>query len=196
LCRAAGGACRHALLLDASTLSQAHREQLVREHSQRSRLLMLGVDSTGERSALLARGCGEALGRDAGLRELEVRARRLAQWVPCQRTIGQLTLDLFHRDVQHGSRWLALHPREFGVLWRLAESPGRSVSRSQLLRDVWRLNHDPETNSVAVHVSRLRSKLAELGCAGLVSTDPAGGYWLDNRACDMCRAAEAALEDG
>ena len=74
--------------------------------------------------------------------------------------MGPLTPDLIHRDAQHGSRWLALHPREFGVLWRLAECPGRRVSRAQLLRDVWRLNHDPETNSIAVHVSRLRSKLA------------------------------------
>jgi len=115
--------------------------------------------------------------------------------VPRRRTAGPITRDLFHRDARHGRRWLALHPREFGVLWRLAECPGKPVSRAQLLRDVWRLNHDPETNSVAVHVSRLRSKLAELDCAGLVSTDPDGGHRLETFRRETPIVAEAALED-
>jgi two-component system OmpR family response regulator len=52
------------------------------------------------------------------------------------------------------------------------------VTRRQLLEDVWRLAHDPQTNSVEVHVSRLRSKLAAAGCAELVETVPQGGYRL------------------
>ena len=98
--------------------------------------------------------------------------------LPRWRTIGALTLDLFHRDARCKGRWLALHPREFGLLWRLADSPGEIVTRRQLLRDVWRLGHDPETNSVEVHVSRLRAKLAAHGCEGVVLTDPRGGYRL------------------
>jgi DNA-binding response OmpR family regulator len=52
------------------------------------------------------------------------------------------------------------------------------VTRRDLWRDVWRLKHEPETNSVEVHVSRLRAKLASAGCAGLVETCPGGGYRL------------------
>ncbi|MWV27197.1 hypothetical protein GRF63_04700 [Erythrobacter sp. GH3-10] len=98
--------------------------------------------------------------------------------LPRWRDIGALTLDLFHRDARKGARWLGLHPREFSLLWRLADSPGVPVSRRQLITDVWRLNHEPETNSVEVHVSRLRSKLADVGCEGLVKTVPEGGYRL------------------
>ena len=63
-------------------------------------------------------------------------------------------------------------------MWRLADQPGERVSRASLLKDVWRINHDPETNSVEVHVSRLRGKLAEAGCDNLVLTVPEGGYRL------------------
>ena len=87
-----------------------------------------------------------------------------------------MKLDLLHRDARSGQDWLALHPREFALLWRLAQSPGEPVSRARLLRDVWRLDFEPGTNSVEVHVSRLRAKLAAAGIEGLVETDPRGGY--------------------
>ncbi|TIX52091.1 winged helix family transcriptional regulator [Alteraurantiacibacter aquimixticola] len=98
--------------------------------------------------------------------------------LPRWRSLGPITLDLFHRDARHGPRWLHLHPREFGVLWRLADTPGERVTRADLLKDVWRINHEPGTNSVEVHVSRLRGKLAEVGCDKLVATVPEGGYRL------------------
>jgi len=173
--------CRHVLLVDARDLRQSEREGMAAADRPAWRLLMLGVEEPAERAALLTLGCAEALTAAIGLRELEARARRIDEMfgmLPRWRTVGPLTLDLFHRDARRGGRWLALHPREFGVLWRLADAPGQRVTRKQLLRDVWRLNHEPETNSVEVHVSRLRGKLAELGCAWLVATDPRGGYRL------------------
>ena len=94
---------------------------------------------------------------------------------------GPLRLDLFHRDAQFEGRWLALHPREFELLWRLAETPEATVSQSALLRDVWRCPFEPGTNRVAVHVARLRRKLAPLGLAAMIATDGAG-YRLDSAA--------------
>ena len=139
------------------------------------------VGEPGERAALLALGCAEALPASVGLRELAARARRVDEMfglLPRWRELGPLTLDLFHRDARHGHRWLHLHPREFGVLWRLSDTPGQRVTRRDLLEDVWRLSHDPQTNSVEVHISRLRAKLAAAGCAHLVATVPEGGYRL------------------
>lgn len=142
---------------------------------------MLGVEDPAERVSLLNMGCAEALSSRIGLRELLARARRINDMfgmLPRWRSIGPLTLDLFHRDARHGARWLSLHPREFGVMWRLADHPGERVTRRQLLRDVWRIDHEPETNSVEVHISRLRSKLALTGCGHLIQTAPEGGYRL------------------
>jgi len=143
--------------------------------------LFVGVDSGRERARLLDAGCGDALPGTVDLPELDLRARRVSaarDSLPRRREIGPLTLDLLYRDARAGRGWLSLHPREFELLWRLAERPGERVSRARLLRDVWRIDHEPGTNSVEVHVSRLRAKLAAAGIAGLIETGPQGGYRL------------------
>lgn len=99
--------------------------------------------------------------------------------LPRQLQAGPVLLDLFHRDARLGASWLHLHPREFGLLWRLAESPRTALSRGTLLRDVWRLEHEPETNTLEVHIFRLRRKLSARGVCDLVLTDPDGGYRLE-----------------
>jgi two-component system, OmpR family, response regulator len=102
-----------------------------------------------------------------------------AVMIPRFREAGDVTLDLFHRDGRVDDRWLALHPREFALLWRLAEEPGQPISRQQLLAEVWRIHFEPETNSLAVHVARVRAKLEPFGLARLIGTHPDGGYFLD-----------------
>ena len=195
LCRAEladHSACAEVHLLDARRLAQEERAglgiyrplpsaELPSGPHIRSPLIVLGVDDPMERARLLGQGCAEALPSDLALAELDARARRavvFASLLPRKRVIGPLTLDLFHRDARLGKAWLGLHPREFGVLWRLADEPGHRVTRRELLRDVWRIHHEPETNSVEVHVSRLRSKLAGVGCEALVETASEGGYRL------------------
>jgi len=174
--------CRHVLVADTRALGPAVRRSLAEADSSAWRLLMIGVEDPAERARLLTLGVADAMGVEISLGEMEARARRVDEMcgrLPRRRLAGPLTLDLVHRDALAGGRWLALHPREFGVLWRLADTPGQRVSRKALLTDVWRLTHEPETNSVQVHVSRLRAKLALAGCAGLVTTEPRGGYRLE-----------------
>ena len=143
--------------------------------------IAVGVACGEERAAMLAAGLGEALPAQVALGELSVRMSRLARGagaLPRHRRIGPVVLDLLHRDASSNGRWLALHPREFALLWRLADRPGERVPRDRLLADVWRLAHVPATNSLEVHVSRLRAKLAVAKAAWLVETDPRGGYRL------------------
>ncbi len=179
--RASRADCKHVLVCDVREISPAQRVSMALADRPAWRLILLGVEDAAERAQLLTIGCAEALPAATSLRELAARAKRVDDMfgmLPRWRVVGPVTLDLFHRDARKGSRWLHLHPREFGVLWRLADKPGERITRAQLLKDVWRINHDPETNSVEVHVSRLRSKLAAAGCDRLVETVPEGGYRL------------------
>lgn len=98
--------------------------------------------------------------------------------IPRFREVGDVTLDLFHRDGRIDGRWLGLHPREFALIWRLAQQPGERMTRRQLLAEVWRIHFEPETNSVAVHVARVRAKLEPFGLSRLIGTHPQGGYFL------------------
>lgn len=173
--------CRHVLICEVSSLTAAQRLALAESDRPAWRLIMLGVEDPAERAELLNRGCAEALPADTDIFELQARAHRVTNMfgmLPRWRDIGPLTLDLFHRDARLGTAWLNLHPREFGVLWRFADTPGAWVTKQQLLQDVWRLSYEPETNSVEVHVSRLRAKLAAAGCGKLVQTARKEGYRL------------------
>lgn len=107
--------------------------------------------------------------------------------IPRFRVAGDVTLDLFHRDGRVDDRWLAFHPREFELLWRLAQQPGQRMTRKELLRDVWRIEHEPETNSVAVHVARIRAKLEPHGLSTILATHPDGGYYLNTPKADLYR---------
>lgn len=147
----------------------------------RARACLLGVEDPDDRARFLRLGFGEVVGRDLSLAELDARLRRVAErdaMLPRTQSVGSLTLDLLSRDGLVAGRRLGLHPREFALLWRLAESPGTPVPPQLLLTDVWHLSFRPETNSLAVHVSRLRAKLRLAGLDGLVETAPGGAYRL------------------
>lgn len=144
-------------------------------------MLMLDVDDPQERARLLRFGFGDALGVPSSVYEVEARTLRLIEQagaLPRQRHVGPLRLDLFAREAFVGTRGAGLHPREFALLWRLSETPGEAVGVPELLGDVWRLAFRPETNSLAVHVSRLRAKLRLAGADGLIETLPGGAYRL------------------
>ena len=149
--------------------------------TERKWMMMLEVSDSGERARMLRLGFGDALDFGASLEELEYRVIRLthfAQSLPRYRYHGALQIDLLSREGFVAGRALGLHPREFALLWRLADTPGEAVSARELLSDVWRLAFRPETNSLAVHISRLRAKLRLAGIDGVIETLPDGGYCL------------------
>lgn len=179
--REAGNSERWPILVD---WRRATRPQFILQPGMACWLILLGVDSSAERARLIKSGFGEALDGQVDRQELVARVWRVAHRGQSMRRhlqAGPVTLDLFHRDGRVDNRWLGLHPREFALLWRLVEAEGERVSRHALLTDVWRLDHDPESNRLEVHVSRLRSKLAVFRLSWLVATDPRGGYRLHSR---------------
>jgi len=70
-----------------------------------------------------------------------------------------LTLDLSTHRAQWYETSAILSPREFSLLAFLMRSPGHIYSRKQILKHVWDINFDPETNVVDVCVRRIKSKL-------------------------------------
>ncbi|MCX5511795.1 helix-turn-helix domain-containing protein, partial [Pseudomonas sp. BJa3] len=63
----------------------------------------------------------------------------------------------------------------------LARVPDRPVSRAALLRAVWRIDFDPGTNRVEVHMSRLRAKVDRGFDWPMLSTVKGLGYALRSR---------------
>lgn len=144
-------------------------------------IIVTGVKRASERTMLLQHGFAEVVSDTIALEELAARATRIAHfahWLPRQRRFGMLRLDLLAREAHIDAKPLNLNPREFALLWRLADTPNCPVSKQTLIHDVWRMGFVPETNSIAVHMSRLRRKLAIGGMQGVIETAHEGGYCL------------------
>jgi two-component system, OmpR family, response regulator len=97
--------------------------------------------------------------------------------VPRRRHFASLELDLLGRDARIEGQPVGLKPKEFDLLWRLADTPDQAVSRQALNQDVMGLSFEPTSNTIAVHVSRLRGKLGAAGLPDVVETE-SGGYRL------------------
>jgi DNA-binding response OmpR family regulator len=92
--------------------------------------------------------------------------------------VGDLEIDLLTRDVRRGDRSIELRPREFALLEYLARHPGRVISKSMILSQIWNYNFDPRTNVVDVLVHRLRQKIDAEGELPLIETRRGVGYVL------------------
>jgi DNA-binding response OmpR family regulator len=76
-------------------------------------------------------------------------------------TIGNLTIDPLAHTVTVDGRDVELAPREFDLLYALAQDAGRVVSVDDLLACVWGAEYAGEPQVVYVHIRWLREKLED-----------------------------------
>ena len=74
---------------------------------------------------------------------------------------GDLECHIKARTAHRQGRHIPLSPKEFALFRYLIENAGEVVTREMLLRHVWNLSFDPQTNVIDVNVGRLRRKLEE-----------------------------------
>ena len=74
---------------------------------------------------------------------------------------GDLTLDKEGVHVTAAGQTVALTAREFHILTLLMEHPKKVFTREQLYEQVWGGEYFGDDNTVNVHISNLRSKLAK-----------------------------------
>lgn len=90
---------------------------------------------------------------------------------------GELEIDLLARTARRAGRSLALLPREFAILLKLARHADTIVTRTALREAVWGRAFDAGTNVIEVHVSRLRAAL-DRGAVPMLLTERGRGYRL------------------
>ena len=90
--------------------------------------------------------------------------------------VGDLVINLVSRDVKRGETKVELTAREFSLLEYLTRSPGRVLTRTQILEHVWGYDFDPQTNLVDVNIQRLRKKICPDGEDDPIETLRGVGY--------------------
>jgi len=138
-------------------------EQLRREGNDVPILMLTARGAVVERVAGLDAGADDYLVKPFALEELHARLRairRRREPDDGRLVIGDVALDEGDRRVWVADQEVALARREFDMLNSLMASRGRVVSRARLYDDVWDYEVDISSNTLDVHMSRLRRALA------------------------------------
>ena len=93
--------------------------------------------------------------------------------------VGELRVDLLHRQVLVNGKEIRLTPIEYKLLTMLVRHAGKVVMYQQLLREVWGPAHTEQAHYARVYMAHLRHKLeAEPARPRYLLTEPGVGYRL------------------
>ena len=112
-------------------------------------------------------------------RVLVITRRALGRSVPFNPVlkIGELEIDIMHRQVRAGSSELHLTGLEQSLLYLLAARAGQVVTRDEILDTLWGVDYVSESNVVDRHIRNLRAKLQnDWRKPRFIATVPGKGY--------------------
>ena len=92
--------------------------------------------------------------------------------------LGELECHIKARTAHRRGKHIALSPKEFALFTYFMNNACEVVTREMLLRDVWNLSFDPQTNVIDVNVGRLRRKLEDGFAVPVLETIWGVGYRL------------------
>jgi len=158
-------------------------ERLRAEGRRTPALVLSALGSLDDRVRGLRAGGDDYLAKPFALVELVARVqallRRPNETRDTRLIVGPLDLDLLAGIGTRAGRALDLLPRELKLLDYLVRRPGRIVTRSMLLQDVWGYTFEPNSNVVDVHMGRLRRKVDADGEPQLIRNVRGRGYVFD-----------------
>ena len=149
-------------------------------------------------------GAADVVLASAGPAEIEARLRMIAETArpepeaptsPDRVEVGDLVIDTSAYTARVRGRHLDLTYKEFELLRHLAQNPGRVLTRTQLLQEVWGYDYFGGTRTVDVHVRRLRAKLGSEHDQ-LIGTVRNVGYRFDPRGRDGVTARATSVPIG
>jgi len=92
--------------------------------------------------------------------------------------VNDLFIDTETREVERNGKSIHLRNKEFALLLCLAKNPGKALTRTFLLETVWDRNTSILSNTVDVHINRLRHKVDGPSNSPIIKTIPCIGYKL------------------
>ena len=129
---------------------------------------------------LFAQSADDYLPKPFAMKELVARVealgRRYAEEPALNLRVGDLTLHLATHEVYRGERRIGLSARELMLLKVLMREPGRVFTRTELCERVWQRDHEYDTRTVEIFITRLRKKVDATFAAPLIHTLRSVGY--------------------
>ena len=145
-------------------------------------LILTARDGIDERVKGLNSGGDDYLLKPFAMEELVARIRALLRrpggLLGLVITAGNVSFDTTAREVRIDEKTISIPRRELGVLEHLMRRNGRVVPKDVLEDKIYGFGKEVSSNSVEVHVSRLRKRLAGAGANISVHTLRGVGYLL------------------
>ena len=154
----------------------------LREAGSDSMILMLTAkDGLQDKLDGLGSGADDYLTKPFAFDELLARMRALLRRGPYrgeagELRVGDLVLNPADHSVKRGERDIALTAKEFALLSYLMSHPGKVLSRTRLLSNVWGYSFEPGTKVVDVYIRYLRKKVEDGEESPLIHTVRGVGY--------------------
>jgi two-component system alkaline phosphatase synthesis response regulator PhoP len=131
-------------------------------------LMLTARDQVVDKVVGLKLGADDYLTKPFDIMELLARIEALLRRAPSEPAkpatwyqFGPVRVDFRRAEVTREGRPLTLSAREFQLLHYLIDHRGATISREELLNEVWGYQAMPSTRTVDVHVAWLRQKLEE-----------------------------------
>ncbi|MGA2822677.1 MAG: response regulator transcription factor [Bacteroidales bacterium] len=146
-------------------------------------LMLTALGSTDDIIKGLETGADDYLSKPFKFRELiarinvMLRRKDTADFLKIYQ-FSDLSLDTRTKSVTRSGREIKLTSKEFRLLEFFMKNPGRVLSRTSILENVWDSNVDPNTNIVEVYVNYLRNKIDKGYQVNLIHTLIGMGYVL------------------
>jgi two-component system, OmpR family, response regulator len=141
-------------------------------------IILTALDQVSDRIEGLNAGADDYLVKPFDLDELSARigsvARRYGGNPNPMVVLLDLEIDLATRLVRKAGQTVALTAREWVLLEAFLQRPGQLLSKAQLEEKLYSFDSEVESNTIEVHVSRLRKKLG----AAVIETERGLGYRL------------------
>jgi two-component system OmpR family response regulator len=93
--------------------------------------------------------------------------------------IGGLFMDRKTYEVTVHNHKLTLPLKEFELLFKLASYPGKTLSRDQLIEDIWGYDFEGNERTLDVHINRLRERFPEAQHSFRITTIRGLGYRME-----------------
>ncbi|MCH2209172.1 MAG: response regulator transcription factor [Lentisphaerales bacterium] len=94
--------------------------------------------------------------------------------------LADLELDCLRRKVERNGQQLEFAAKVFAIFVYLMQRPGRVVSKSMIMSQVWDYDFDPQTNVVEAAIYRLREKVDKDFAKKLIKTVRGVGYVIED----------------